>query len=130
MLVTQLRPSLCDPTNCSLPGFSVHGILQDSGADCHSLLQRNFPTQGSNPGLLPLYCLNYREVCDGISIKTLNSGVQRGSPSHARGGTPQLPWGRRLFNWLFHQLVEVYYNGYSVSRKETCISFNYTKQNS
>ena len=34
--------------------------------DCHSLLQRNFPTQGSNPALLPhrhiLYRLSYREV--------------------------------------------------------------------
>ena len=34
--------------------------------DCHSLLQRNFPTQGSNPGLLPhghiLYRLSYRKV--------------------------------------------------------------------
>ena len=28
VLVTQLCLTLCDPTNCSLPGFSVHGILQ------------------------------------------------------------------------------------------------------
>ena len=27
-LVTQLSPSLCDPMDCSPPGFSVHGILQ------------------------------------------------------------------------------------------------------
>ena len=26
--VTQLCPSLCDPMDCSLPGSSVHGILQ------------------------------------------------------------------------------------------------------
>ena len=35
--------------------------------DCHSLLQRNFPTQGTNPRLLHcrqiLYRLSYREVC-------------------------------------------------------------------
>ena len=24
----QSRPTLCDPMDCSLPGFSVHGILQ------------------------------------------------------------------------------------------------------
>ena len=33
--------------------------------DCHSLLQRNFPTQGLSPGLLPhrqiLYYLSYKE---------------------------------------------------------------------
>ena len=26
--VTQLCPTLCDPTDCSLPGSSIHGILQ------------------------------------------------------------------------------------------------------
>ena len=26
--VTQLCPALCDPMDCSLPGFSVHGIFQ------------------------------------------------------------------------------------------------------
>ena len=28
VLVTQLCPTLCDPIDCSLPGSSVHGILQ------------------------------------------------------------------------------------------------------
>ena len=28
VLVTQLCPALCDPMDCSPPGFSVHGILQ------------------------------------------------------------------------------------------------------
>ena len=28
MLVAQLCPTLCDPTNCSPPGSSVHGIIQ------------------------------------------------------------------------------------------------------
>ena len=27
-LVVQSCPTLCDPMNCSLPGSSVHGILQ------------------------------------------------------------------------------------------------------
>ena len=27
-LVAQLYPTLCDPMDCSLPGSSVHGILQ------------------------------------------------------------------------------------------------------
>ena len=26
--VTQSCPTLCDPMDCSLPGFSVHGIFQ------------------------------------------------------------------------------------------------------
>ena len=27
-LLAQLCPTLCDPMDCSSPGFSVHGILQ------------------------------------------------------------------------------------------------------
>ena len=53
--VTQSCPTLCDPMDCSLPGSSVHGILQarvlSTGVDCHFLLQGIFPTQGSNLGL-------------------------------------------------------------------------------
>jgi len=39
--------------DCSLPGFSVRGILQGRipGVDCYSLLQEIFQTQGSNPAL-------------------------------------------------------------------------------
>ena len=28
MLVTQSFPTLCNPRDCSLPGSSVHGVLQ------------------------------------------------------------------------------------------------------
>ena len=38
---------------------------KNTGVDCHSLLQRTFPTQGSNPDCLHcrqiLYCLSHRE---------------------------------------------------------------------
>ena len=39
--------------DCSLPGSSVHGDSpgKNSGVGCCALLQRIFPTQGSNPGL-------------------------------------------------------------------------------
>ena len=48
-LVSQSCPALCDPTDCSLLGSSVHGILQARSS--RFLLQGIFPTQGSNPGL-------------------------------------------------------------------------------
>src|SRR5574337_596347 len=52
-LVTQSCLTLCEPTNCSSPGSSVHGDSpgKNTGMGCHSLLQRIFPTLGSNPGL-------------------------------------------------------------------------------
>ena len=44
MLVIQLCPTLCDPMHCSLPGSSVHGILQEE-----------FPPPGDlpSPGIEP-----------------------------------------------------------------------------
>ena len=52
--VVQLCLTLCDLMDCSLPGSSVHGIVQASntGVDCHALLQGIFPIQGSNLSLL------------------------------------------------------------------------------
>ena len=68
VLVTQSCPSLCNPTDCSPPGSSVHGILQARILERVAIPfpQRIFPTQGSNLGLLQsrqiLYPLSYREV--------------------------------------------------------------------
>ena len=44
----------CDPMDCSPPGSSVHRISQARITEmgCHFLLQRIFPTQGSNPHLM------------------------------------------------------------------------------
>ena len=45
---------LCEPKDCSLPGSSIHGILQERILEWipTSLLQGIFLTQGLNPGLL------------------------------------------------------------------------------
>ena len=51
----QSYATLCDPMDCSPPGFSVYGILQArywNGWLCPS--PGDFPTQGSN---LHLFCL-------------------------------------------------------------------------
>ena len=51
-LVTQARP-IYDPMYCSPQSSSVHGDSPGRNTDvgCHTLLQRIFPIQGSNPGL-------------------------------------------------------------------------------
>ena len=53
-LVTQSCPTLCDPLDCSPPGYSVHGIFQARILEWVAifLLQGIFLTQGLNPGLL------------------------------------------------------------------------------
>ena len=57
-----LRPHELEPTRFLCPRNSPG---KNTGVDCHSLLQRIFLTQGSNPGLLHhrqiLYHLSYRE---------------------------------------------------------------------
>ena len=52
----QSCPTLCNPMDCSPPGFSVHGIFPARNTEVggHFLFQRIFPTQGLNLSLLCL----------------------------------------------------------------------------
>ena len=67
-LVAQSCLTLCDPMDYSPPGSSVHGDFPGNslGVGCQALLQRIFPTQGSNSGLLYcrwiLYWLSHQET--------------------------------------------------------------------
>ena len=66
--VAQSGPTLCIPTDCIArqASLSMEFSRQEYWSGLPFLLQRNFPTQGLNPGLLHLrqilYCLSYREV--------------------------------------------------------------------
>ena len=87
-LVTQLRPTLCDPMvrPWNSPG-------KNTGAGCHSLLQGIFPTQGLNLGLLHckqiLYHLSHQaesaqiqgmhKLPEDVIQGTRSSGQQPGS---------------------------------------------------
>ena len=51
MLVAQLCPTLCDPMNYSLPGSSVHGILQARILEYVAIpFSRDLPDPGIEPG--------------------------------------------------------------------------------
>ena len=58
----QSCPTLCNPTDCSPPGSSVHGDSpgKNTRVGCHALLQGIFPTQGSNLGLQ--YLPHFRQI--------------------------------------------------------------------
>ena len=69
VLVAQLSVSDCLPLHRLLPTRLLcpwDSPGKNTGVGCHSLLQKTFPTQGSNPGLLHHreipYLLSYREV--------------------------------------------------------------------
>ena len=64
--VVQLYPHFLEPTDCSLPGSSVHGILQARILEWFAISYSrgsSLPRQGSNPGLMLcrqiLYHLNH-----------------------------------------------------------------------
>ena len=65
VLAAQLCPTCWDSTDFSLPGPSVHGILQARILEWIAILQGIFTTQNTNPGLLHcrqiLYHLSYKE---------------------------------------------------------------------
>ena len=50
VLVTQLCPTLCNPTDCSPPGFSVNGIFQ---ARILQWIAYSFSRDLPNPGIEP-----------------------------------------------------------------------------
>ena len=53
--VAELCPTLCDPMNCSPPGFSVHGILQARILEWIAIpFSENLP----NPGIEPWFPLS------------------------------------------------------------------------
>ena len=66
VLVTQLCLTLCDPSDCSLPGFSMCRVLQARILErvAISFSRGIFLTQRSNPGLLHcmqiLYCVSHQ----------------------------------------------------------------------
>ena len=88
--------TLCDPMDCSLPGSSVHGVLQG----CHFLLQGIFPTQGSN--LCPLHQQANFLPLEACLLKTKKSWTRE---TDVRGGHRTALtsfWGQNqllLFPW-------------------------------
>ena len=74
VLVTQLSPVLCDPTHYSLPDSCPRSSPgKNTGVHRHSLLQRIYLTQGTNPGLLLcrqiLYHLSHHEIHKNLPTK-------------------------------------------------------------
>ena len=110
--VAQSCPTLCDPVDYSPSGSSFHGILQArilewvaiTGVGCHFLLQRIFPTQGSNPGLphcrQTLYHLSHHgsPKNTGVDIHSLLQGILL-----TQGLNPGLPHCKQILHHLSHQ---------------------------
>ena len=58
-LVAKSCLTLCNPMDCSPPGWAWESLGKNTGAGCHFLLHGIFPTQGSNPCLLHCWQILY-----------------------------------------------------------------------
>ena len=79
LLIAQLCPTLCDPVDCSLPGASVHGILQARILEWVAMIFSKgiFLNQGSNPGLLHFRQTLYHLSHQGSLVQPLWKTVWR-----------------------------------------------------
>ena len=101
----QSWPNVCDPTGCSPPGFSVHGILQARILEWVAMPSSRgiFPSQGSNPHLLCLLLagefFTISTTWEGKSPKSRSSWVRapsetsRGASLLSSVGASQGSWG-------------------------------------
>ena len=80
--VPQSCPTLCNPMD-----YTVHGILQNTGAGSLSLLQGIFPTRGSNLGLLHCRWILYLLSHQGSPL-----GSMQREYSRQRKQQVQRPW--------------------------------------
>ena len=86
-LLAQSCPTLCNPTECSTPGSSVHGDPQgkNTGVGCHTFLWGIFPTQGLDPGLLhcrwSLYQLSHKESPRILELVSSVSSITQSCPT-------------------------------------------------
>ena len=99
-LVSLSCPTLCNPMDCSLPGFSVHRDSPDknTGVGCSFLLQGIVPTQESNRGLLHCRWILYQGSYQGSPYGSIRSdqirSVAQSCPTRCdpmNRSTPGLP---------------------------------------
>ena len=111
-LATQLCLTLCDSMDWSPPDSSVHEDSpgKNTAVACHALLQGNFPTQGSNPGLLHCRQILYQLSHQG---KPKNTGVGT-YPFSSRSSRPRnQTWvsciaGRFFTSWATRKAQKTY----------------------
>ena len=115
--VTQSCLTLCNPMDCTW-----NSPAQNTGVGSLSLLQRIFPTQGSNPGLLHwrriLYQLSHKgspRILEWVAFPFSRGSSQprdRTQASRIAGGSP------RILEWVAYPFS----NGSSWSRNQTQVS--------
>ena len=76
-LVAKLRPTLCDPTDCSPPGFPVHGSSQ---ARTPEWVAVSFPRGSSQPRARTASPAGSLPLSPGLGIKALSPSLRCSLP--------------------------------------------------
>ena len=127
-LVIQSCPTLCEPLDCSPPGFSVNGDSpgKNTGVGCRALLQGIFPILRAELRSPTLQADSLPSESPG---KPKNTGV--GSLSLLQGNFPtqELNWrilhcGRFFASWATREVQDTYFIGVSLvnAYKYACVS--------
>ena len=101
-LVAQLCPSLCNPMDCSPPGYSAHGDSPGKNTEvgCHALLQGIFPTQGRSHSP----AVQADPLLSEPPGKPINTGVASLSLLQGVFPTQDLDWVLPHCTWILYQL--------------------------
>ena len=111
-LVTQSCPTLCNPMDCSLPGFSVHGILQARILEWVTVIPpRDLPDPGIEPKSLmsPALASRFFTTSATWEAQSRQGSARNNSGCSRCGGLAQLHVHSALFLlhlWLLSLLPE------------------------
>ena len=143
-LVAQSYPTLCNLTDCSPPGSSVHGDSpgKNTGMGCQALLQGIFPTQGLNPTLPHCRQILYSLSHQGSPrmLERVTYSFSRWSSQRSRQILYQLNYQgspadtfinmyikhTRFFNLFFNWRIIALQNVVAFCQTSTWISYRYT----
>ena len=102
----QLCQTLCDPMDCNLPCFSVHGDSpgKNIGVGCHALLQGIFLTQGSKSLKSPALAGRFFTTSSTWEKKTYRWSTWEDAQHHQSSGKckskPEWDVKSHLSEWL------------------------------
>ena len=121
--VAQSCQTLCNPMDCSPPGSSVHGILQERILECVVIpFSRGwiFLTQGLNLGLLHcrqiLYHLSHINRYFTKDLQMVNKHMKRHSTLSLLGSYIKNPITIHLSEWPKHKSHAKYWGRYEETR--------------
>ena len=97
----QSCPTLCDPVDSGLPGFSVRGVLQARILERIGQYWLPYPSRALYillPELpTPLSTWSFKNPCNPSSCTTSTPGPHRGKPKSSRAGSAANPSGRLTY---------------------------------